>query len=66
MLKDDALMCCATSNRIRDEDVARRRVLLECGVDGCQPRQKYTPLYMAKIRKKVLLEKVLREFGAKE
>lgn len=64
-LHHDALMCCAFSNRIADEDAARvARVLLERCVDACKLRHKYTPLYMALNRKKDRLAKVLREFGA--
>jgi hypothetical protein len=69
-LRFDALMICATSNSMKDEDAARvARALLERGVDVHDPRgepelTQYTPLYMAKNRKKTRLAKVLREFGA--
>jgi hypothetical protein len=66
----DALMNCAASNTLRDADAARlARVLLDKGVDVHAERGEpsaYTPLYMAKNRKKKKLEQVLREFGAKK
>lgn len=70
-LGSDPLMICAMSNGIDDEEAARvARVLLEKGVDARSRRDDpdvgvgYTPLYMAKDRKKSKLAKVLREFGA--
>jgi hypothetical protein len=69
-LGDDPLMLCAMSSRISDADAARvARALLEGGVDARSPRgdpdmEKYTPLVVAKNRKKSKLAKVLREFGA--
>jgi len=70
-LGGDPLMICAMSNGINDEDAVRvARVLLERGVDPRSPRgnpeagPQHTPLYIARIRKKAKLAKVLREFGA--
>jgi hypothetical protein len=72
MLQGDALMNCALSNQISDADAARvARALLERGADVHKQRGEpglgqYTPLYMAKNRKKHKLAAVLREFGAKK
>jgi hypothetical protein len=66
-LKGDPLTSCAMSNGIEDADAARvARVLLERGVDARAARgdPAYTPLFMANNRKKNMLAKVLREFGA--
>ena len=71
-LQSDPLMLCAMSNGISDAVAAQvARALLERGVDvharrGDPDVSQYTPLYMAKSRKKRQLEKVLREFGAKK
>jgi hypothetical protein len=70
---EDPLMLTALSNSITDADAARiARVLLERGVSVYGPRGpeanprygEYTPLYMAKNRKKTKLGIVLKEFGA--
>ena len=63
----DPLMTTALSNSLGDADAARiARALLERGADPHRPRgkQAYTPLYMAKHRKKTVLAKLLREHGA--
>ena len=65
----DPLMATAMTNSLGDADAARiARALLERGVDPHRQRGKpgrgYTPLYMAKNRKKSALSKVLREYGA--
>jgi hypothetical protein len=70
---EDALMLAALSNSIEDADAARiARALLERGVSvhgpkgpEANPRSgEYTPLYMAKNRKKTRLAAVLKEYGA--
>ena len=70
---EDPLMHAALSNSITDEGAARvARALLERGVSVYGPRGpeanpkhgEYTPLYMAKNRKKAKLAAVLKEFGA--
>jgi hypothetical protein len=70
---EDPLMLTALSNSISDADAARiARVLLERGASVYGPRGpeanprygEYTPLYMAKNRKKTKLAAVLKEFGA--
>lgn len=64
---NDPLMGTALTNSLGDADAARiARALLECGADAHRPRSRsgYTPLYMAKNRKKTALAKVLREYGA--
>jgi hypothetical protein len=72
---EDPLMLTALSNRITDADAARiAEALLERGADVYGPRGRdanprfgqYTPLYMAKNRKKSKLAAVLRRFGATE
>ena len=65
----DPLMVTALTNALADADAARiAKTLLERGVDPHRQRGKpgrgYTPLYMAKNRKKTALAKVLREYGA--
>jgi ankyrin repeat protein len=65
----DALLLAATSNGISDSDAARvARTLLQRGVDVHRPRGdpllgEYTPLFMADLRKKVMLIDVLKHFG---
>jgi hypothetical protein len=70
---EDALMLAALSNRITDADAATvARALLERGADVHGPRGpdanprfgEYTPLYMARNRKKTKLAAVLKAFGA--
>lgn len=70
---DDPIMLAALSNNITDADAARvARVLLERGANVYGPRGpdanpkngEYTPLHMAKNRKKTQLTAVLKEFGA--
>jgi hypothetical protein len=70
---EDPLMLAALSNSITDVDAARvARALLERGVSAYGPKGSeanpkygnYTPLYMAKNRKKTKLAAVLKEFGA--
>jgi hypothetical protein len=70
---EDPLMLAALSNSITDADAARvARALLERGVSVYGPKGpeanpkygEYTPLYMAKNRKKTKLAAVLKEFGA--
>jgi hypothetical protein len=70
---EDSLMLTALSNTISDADAARiARTLLKRGVSVYGPRGpmakpsngEYTPLYMARNRKKAKLIAVLREFGA--
>ncbi|MGL4423620.1 MAG: ankyrin repeat domain-containing protein [Gemmataceae bacterium] len=69
----DPLMHAAQSNSITDKGAAQvARALLERGVSVYGPRGpeanpkhgEYTPLYMAKNRKKAKLAAVLKEFGA--
>ncbi len=61
----DILMATALSNRISDEDAAViARAILERGVLPNGKRGSYTPLFMARNRKKTHLEAVLLEFGA--
>jgi SAM-dependent methyltransferase len=70
---EDPLMLAALSNRITDADAARiAEALLERGADvhgprGCDANPlhgEYTPLHMAKSRKKSKLAAVLQRFGA--
>lgn len=70
---EDPLMLAALSNSITDEDAARvAQALIERGVSVYGPRGpeanpkygEYTPLYMAKHRKKAKLATVLRKSGA--
>lgn len=70
---EDPLMLSALSNSITDVDAARvARALLERGASVYGPKGseanpkcgEYTPLYMAKNRKKTKLASVLKEFGA--
>jgi hypothetical protein len=69
----DPLLLAALSNTITDADAAKvARVLLERGASVYGPRGpkanpslgEYTPLYMARNRKKSKLAAVLKEFGA--
>jgi hypothetical protein len=71
----DPLLLAALSNSVSDADAARiAKVLLERGASVHGPKGpkanpalgEYTPLYMAKNRKKTKLATVLKEFGATE